>query len=237
VQVVDVAAANRGRTVYIAECLTCHGPKARGKDDNPDLIRSVVVLHDRYTSTIGPFLKKGHTMQSGRSSSVLTVAEVSDLTHFLHQRVADTLRSGPYSKVIDVLVGDAKAGQLYFDATCKSCHSATGDLAHIAARFDPPSLQQRFLFPRSGGFVRGSKTAAVTVTVTPANGAPINGSLILADDFNVSLRDASGQYHDFARTPSLKVEIHDPYDIHNQLLDKYTDRDIHNVVAYLATLK
>src|SRR3954471_24900731 len=82
VHVVDVAGADRGRTIYIAECITCHGPKARGKDDTADLVRSVEVLHDRYGSTLGPFLKKGHPMQSGHPSASLTTAQVADLAHF-----------------------------------------------------------------------------------------------------------------------------------------------------------
>ncbi len=242
VQVVDAVAADRGKTVYIAECITCHGQRARGKDDAPDLVRSVIVLHDRYGNSIGPFLKKGHRTQSGRPSANFTQAQVGDLAHFLHQRVADTLRSGPYSNVLDVLTGDAKAGASYFAGAgkCNACHSPTGDLAGIGAKYDPPSLQQRFLFPRAVGFVRGggvARTKPVTVTVTPESGAPTSGVLDKIDDFNVSLRDASGEYHSYARTSGLKVETHDPYAMHYELLDLYTDRNIHDVVAYLASLK
>lgn len=244
VQVVDTAAADRGRTTYIAECITCHGPKARGKDGGPDLVRSLVILHDRYGSTVGPFLKKGHPMQSGRQSAGLTQPQVQDLSHFLHQRVNDTLRSGPYSKVINVLTGDAKAGAAYFHGPgkCESCHAASGDLAAIASRYDPPTLQQRFLFPQSLGFgrrggVAGSRRLALTVTVTPPSGPAVTGLLLSLDDFNVSLRDDAGQYHAWKRTPDLKVEKHDPYAAHVALLDEISDKNIHDVVAYLETLK
>ncbi|MDQ6678556.1 MAG: cytochrome c [Acidobacteriota bacterium] len=242
VQVVDAAAADRGKSVYIAECITCHGQRARGKDDAADLVRSLVVLHDRYGSTLGPFLKSGHPMQSGRLSASLNQGQVGDLAHFLHQRVADTLRSGPYSKVINVLTGDAKAGAAYFSGAgkCISCHSVTGDLARVGAKYDPPALQQRFLFPRGVGFVRGggvAHTKPVMVTVIPPSGAPVTGVLDKLDDFNVSLRDAAGDYHSFTRTPELKVEKKDPYQAHYDLLELYTDRNIHDVVAYLASLK
>ncbi len=241
VQVVDTSAADRGRTIYIAECITCHGPKARGKDGGgADLVRSLVILHDRYGNTIGPFLAKGHSMQSGHQSASLTQPQIVDLSHFLHQRVADTLRSGPYSKVINVLTGDAKAGSAYFHGPgkCATCHAVNGDLAAIAKRYDPPTLQQRFLFPQSGAFGRrGRGTQPLTVTVTPPSGQPTTGVLLSLDDFDVSLRDSAGQYRSWARTPDLKIEKHDPYAAHEALLDQYTDKNIHDVVAYLETLK
>jgi mono/diheme cytochrome c family protein len=242
VQVVDPEAADRGKTVYIAECITCHGQKARGKDDAPDLVRSVVVLHDRYGSTIGPFLKKGHTTQSGRPSASFTAKQIDDLAHFLHQRVADTLRSGPYSKVINVLTGDPKAGASYFSGAgkCNTCHSPKGDLAGVGAKYDPPTLQQRFLFPRAIGFGRGggvAQTKPVMVTLTWPSGTSVTGVLDKIDDFNVSLRNSAGEYKSFERAPDVKVAKNDPYAAHYELLEVYTDKNIHDVVAYLATLK
>jgi cytochrome c oxidase cbb3-type subunit 3 len=249
-QIVDPAAADRGRTVYIAECITCHGPKARGAGDGvpenqkgPDLVRSLTVLHDRYGNQVGLFLKKGHPMQSGRASASLTTAEVADLSHFLHQKLNDTLRSGPYSQIQNVLTGDASAGAAYFNGAgkCSGCHSPTGDLAGIAKRFDPPTLQQQFVFPRGRGGRGGrgpvTPSRPVTVTVTAPSGAAVSGVLIALDDFNVSLRDSSGDYKSWKRTPGLKVETHDPYQAHIDLLDRYTDKNIHDVVAYLETLK
>ncbi|MEP6539360.1 MAG: cytochrome C [Bryobacteraceae bacterium] len=242
VHIVDPAGADRGRSVYVAECVTCHGQRARGKDDTADLVRSIVVLHDRYGSTIGPFLAKGHPLQSGRPSASLTTQQVADLAHFLHQRVADTLRSGPYSKVLNVLTGDAKAGAAYFSGAgkCSGCHSPTRDLAGIGAKYDPPTLQQRFLFPRAVGFARGGamvQSKPVMVTVTLRSGTKVAGVLDRIDDFNISLRDSEGQYRSFERTPEMKIDKQDPYAAHNELLDQYTDKNIHDVVAYLASLK
>lgn len=253
--VVDAAAADRGRSVYIQDCVTCHGPKARGAGDavpenqkGPDLVRSLTVLHDRYGNTIGPFLAKGHRMQSGRASASLTPAEVSDLSHFLHQKVGDTLRSGPYSQIQNVLTGDAAAGAAFFNGAgkCNSCHSPTGNLAGIAKKFDPPTLQQQFVFPQGGGGRGGrggrggppvTPTKPATVTVTPLSGPAVTGVLVHLDDFNVSLRDSAGLYKTWKRVPGLKVEKHDPYQAHIDLLDRYTDKNIHDVVSYLETLK
>jgi cytochrome c oxidase cbb3-type subunit III len=240
-QIVDVEAADRGRKTYNARCVACHGPKARGTGEGSDLVRSLTILHDRYGNEIGPFLRKGHPKQSSTTSASLTKTQIADLSHFLHQQLNDTLRSGPYSKVLNVLTGDPKAGAAYFNGagTCSTCHSPTGDLAGIASKYDPPTLQQRFLFPRMIGFGRRSIAVSkpVTVTVTPAGEPAVSGVLDKIDDFSVSLRDASGEYHSWKRTPDLKVEKNDPYAAHIELLDKYTDKDIHDVVAYLETMK
>ena len=248
--VVDDAGAERGKSVYIAECITCHGVKARGGDSSlprnqrgADLIRSLVVLRDRYGSRIGPFLAKGHPLQSGKSASSLKTEQVADLAHFLHQKVYNTLRSGPELQIQNVLTGDPKAGEVYFNGAgnCHTCHSPTGDLKGIGRKYDPPTLQSKFLFPRAVGFGRRGAAPVsarpVTVTVTQSNGEVVEGVLQTLDDFNVALRDAQGNYRSFKITPELKVVKHDPYAMHVTLLDKYTDKDMHDIVAYLESLK
>jgi len=247
---VDGEAAERGKSVYVAECITCHGNRARGGPDSlpppqrgADLVRSLVVLKDRYGATIAEFLKKGHPMQSGKPSASLDGPQVLDLAHFLHLKVNDTLRSGPFSEVINVLTGDAKAGAEYFNGAggCNKCHSVTGNLAGVGKKYDPPALQQKFLFPKSFSVGRGgrgvSSTKPVTLKVTPAGGKTVSGVLLYLDDFNVSLRDDAGEYHTWTRSSGLKVEKSDPYQAHIDLLDKYTDKNMHDIVAYLETLK
>lgn len=240
--IVDDEAANRGKTVYIAQCITCHGPRARGTESGPDMVRSLVVLKDRYGSTIGPYLAKGHPMQSGQPSSSLTKEQIDDLSHFLHQKVGDTLRTGPYNSVLNVLTGDPKAGKAFFDGAgkCASCHSATGDLAGIASKYDPPVLQLKTVFPQTVAFGKKSSPSTrkpVTVKITQPSGETVSGVLVSMDDFDVSLKDEAGQYRTFTRTPDLKVEKTDPYAGHVALLDQLTDKNIHDVVAYLETLK
>ncbi len=238
-QVVDEDAAARGKTVYIAQCITCHGTKARGGERGADLVRSLVVLHDRYGSTIGPYLAKGHP--EGKSLA-LTQDQIVDLSHFLHQQVGDTLRTGPFNSVLNVLVGDPKEGKAFFNGPgkCSQCHSTTGDLAHIASKYDPPVLQLKVVFPQTAAFGRRAATNSrkpVTVTVTSPSGESVTGVLDEIDDFSVSLHDDAGHYRSFQRGPGVKVEKHDPYAGHVALLDEYTDKDIHDVVAYLETFK
>ena len=248
--VVDDAGAERGKSVYIAECITCHGVKARGGDSSlprnqqgADLIRSLIVLRDRYGSGIGPFLAKGHPLQSGRPASALKAEQVADLAHFLHQKVYNTLRTGSELQIQNVLTGDPKAGAAYFNGAgkCNTCHSPTGDLKGIGRKYDPPTIQSKFLFPRSVGFGRRGAAPVtakpVTVTVTQSTGEVVEGVLQTLDDFNVVLRDAQGNYRSFKITPDMKVVKHDPYAMHIALLDQYTDKDMHDIVAYLESLK
>jgi cytochrome c oxidase cbb3-type subunit 3 len=248
---VDAEAADRGRRVWASECITCHGTQARGTDSGPNLVRSVLVLHDRFGSELGPFLKKGHKTQSGTPSAGLTDAQVVDLANFLRQRVNETLRQSPTFTVQNILTGDPAAGAAYFngDGKCTTCHSVTGDLAGIASRYPAPvDVQQRMLFPSGGrgGGQRGAAPAAapaapgrtaITVTLTPASGAPMSGVLVQKDDFFVTYRDASGTVHIVRRTPALKVTITDPLQAHHELLDRISDKNIHDLAAYLMTLK
>jgi mono/diheme cytochrome c family protein len=243
---VDAALADKGKTTWAAECINCHGTQARGTDNGPNLTRSLVVLRDRYGSELGPFLKKGHKMQSGGSATALADDQIVNLAHFLRQRVNDSFRGSPLFQAQNVLTGEAKAGEAYFkgEGKCATCHTATAlNLAGIGGRLEPIDIQQRFLFPGGGrGGARGrggpaSSASAVKVTVTPASGESVTGVLLQMDDFNVSLRDASGAYRTFKRGPGIKIVKDDPLAAHHALLDTITDKQMHDVVAYLETLK
>ena len=255
-QIVDPVAADRGRHLYATECVDCHGPTARGVDNQgPNLIRSEVVLHDRVGSELGPFLKKGHPMQSKASAASLTDSQIADLSHFLKQRVDDALKRQPMGDHINIITGDAAAGKAYFEGEgkCTTCHSLTGtqpgNLTGIGARFaDPVDLQQAMMFPsgrggRGGGRGAGRggpptpSTAPVMLTVTQAGGQAITGELVYLDDFDAQLRDSSGKLHSFTRTPTLKVVKTDPLQAHHELLDRMTDKTMHDLVVYLETVK
>ena len=230
-QRVDNAAADRGKLVYTQYCINCHGGTVKGTDRGPDLIRSAVVLRDRLGNGIGPAIRKGSEHQA-----TLTDAQVVDLSHFLHQRVESTASNRNARGTLNVVTGNAEAGRTYFNGAgkCSTCHSPTGDLAGIATRITPPiNLQQRFLFP---SLARGGPKQ-VEVTVTPSGGRPVSGALVRMDTFNVSLRDAAGEYQTIRRGPNVKVEVRDPLAMHHELLDQYTDADMHNILAYLETLK
>ena len=143
--VVDQAAHDRGRALWASHCIDCHGSQARGSDTGPNIIRTKVVNFDRSAvqagSVLGPFLKAGHPTQSQKPSASFTDEEVVALANFLRQRVNDTMRGSPLFTVGDIVIGDAKAGEAYFngEGACATCHNATSrNLAGISTRIAEP---------------------------------------------------------------------------------------------------
>jgi mono/diheme cytochrome c family protein len=233
----DDAAATRGRAVYAAQCINCHGSTAKGGPNGPDLIRSTSVLKDRLGSHLAPAMSAAAASNPSTASShtAATATQIVDLAHFLRERIEAITRNRGPTEPINVLTGNAEAGRAYFNGAgrCSTCHSVTGEFAgQISRMFDAVTLQQQFLFP---SLARSTKK--VEVTVTPISGAQVSGTLVRIDNFSVSLRDASGDYRTFTRVPGVKVEVRDPLAVHHELLDRYTDDNIHDVVTYLWTLK
>lgn len=247
-QVTDPAAADRGRTLYAAECVDCHGPTAHGSETGANLVRSNVVLKDHAGSELGPFLKKGHPLQSKKNSADLTPAQVADLSNFLTQRVDDALKRSPTG--INKVTGDVAAGKAFFngDGKCATCHALTEGAAHtlfaISAKYpDSVNLQQAMLFPggggRGGGRGGGGAPSAnpVTITVTAPGEPAVTGAIVQLDDFDVQLRDADGTIHKWSRIPALKVVKHDPLAAHHEVLGRLTNNNVHDLVVYLETVK
>lgn len=231
----DQAAAARGEKIFVATCGFCHGSNATGAE-GPNLIRSTLVLHDEKGELIGPFLHKGRPDRGMPAFPNLTDAQVYDVAEFLHERVEETTNRFGY-KIQNVNTGNAAEGKAYFDSHCSECHSPTGDLAHIASKVQPADLQALFLYPSQRISENGEKTTVPTeVTVTLPSGETISGTLKRVDDFNISMYDSSGMYHSWPRS-DVKVDIKDPLAAHRELLAKYSNADMHNILAYLETLK
>jgi len=227
-------AVERGQKQFVIQCGGCHGANARGDDNGPDLVRSEIVLDDEQGDLIGPLIRQGRP-GGGMPAFDLTDAQIRDLAAFLRERTQAAINRNAYP-LQNLLTGDAKAGQAYFNGAgrCNTCHSATGDLAGLANRFQPAQLQTRFLYPRGGR--GGGQPRPTTVTVLPRTGSAVSGTLEFIDDFTVGLRDADGYYRSFTRDLA-KVDIQDPLAAHVQLLRQYTDKNFHDVLAYLVTLK
>ena len=130
-----------------------------------------------------------------------------------------------------LLVGDAKAGQAYFNGAgkCNTCHSPTGDLKGVGSKYTPLPLTIAFLTPTTN--------KPVTVKVTPPSGPAVSGTLRYIDEFVVSLDDSNGEHRSWSRDTVKSVDVMDPLAPHRAMLIKYTDPDIRNLLAYLVTLK
>lgn len=236
----DPAAVNRGAKLFATNCGGCHGGNAKGGPGAPDLIRSVLVLDDEKGILIAPVLRQGRPDQ-GMPKPNLTEPQISDIVAWLHVQTYAADHRTTYT-FLDVVTGDPKKGEAYFNSTgtCNTCHSKTGDLKGISKKYEPFALQSRWLQPRSprGATPSDSPRSAIKVTVTLPSGESVSGTLDHIDDFNVSLYDSSNEYHSFARDGATpKVDIRDPLSAHRELLAHYTDADIHNVTAFLVTLK
>src|SRR6266542_808168 len=217
----DPAAVERGQKEYVTACGFCHGSSATGGQGGPDLIRSVLVLDDENGKQLGEFLKVGRP-DKGMPKFNLTDSQMSDIATFLHSRIAAASNRGAY-RILDILTGDAKAGEAYFNGAgrCNACHSVTGDLKGIGSKYDPTTLQGRIIMPRGRGGFRGrvgppqTEANPVMVTVTLTSGQAFTGELIRVTDFDVTLRDSSGQIQSWLRNGDTpKVEVNDPLKPH-----------------------
>lgn len=226
----EPAAVDRGAKVFVTYCAGCHGPAGKGGPGAPDLIRSVLVLDDEKGILIGPVIREGRP-DKGMPKLGLTEPQIADVVAWLHVRTYAAGHRGTYT-FQNIVTGDPQKGEAYFNTTCSGCHSASKDLAGVGKKYDPLSLQSKWLAPRTG---RDDKRQ---VSVTLPSGQTFTGTLDFIDDFTVSLHDAKGQFHSFARNGTAPtVSITDPMQTHAELLHKYSDSDIHNVTAYLVTLK
>lgn len=237
----DAAAVARGQKLYVPSCGFCHGADAAGKS-GPDLIRSPLALRDEGGNLLGPVIHDGRPDRGMPPFPNLTKAQIADISEFLHARKQATANRFAYI-IKGLLTGDAEAGQAYFNGAgqCSTCHSVTGDLAGVATRFQPVDLQRQFLSPGPSVMDQflGRKAKPLPpskVTVTLPSGETVAGTLVHMDEFNVELRDGAGWHRSYA-LDGAKAQVDDPLRFHKEQLAKYTDTDMHNLLAYLETLK
>jgi cytochrome c oxidase cbb3-type subunit 3 len=232
-----------GETLFQAQCGFCHGRDATGGAAGPDLTDSELVAKDRGGSTIIPVIRTGRP-DRGMPAFPLPNRDLKLLVDYIHARkTAVDKNPGRRRKVsvADLSTGSADAGRQYFNGAggCAACHSPTGDLAGVGARYRGLALLQRFLNPTSGNAAvapgEKPKPNPATVTVTLPSGETISGPLVFRDEFTIALRDAGGWFRSWPRS-SVTVAIEDPLQAHADQLGKYTDDDVHNLFAYLQTL-
>jgi cytochrome c oxidase cbb3-type subunit III len=252
----DPALVARGRSTYDTECRFCHGADLRGGErGGSNLLRSPLVLNDREGESMQTALQGSH--KDRLSAAGISSDDMKALAAYIHSVLALAPGQGapPAGPAVElkVLVGDAAAGQRFFAAKCASCHSVTGDLKGIGAQdLGPAQLQNLWIAGgRGAGSGRGGRGAGpgaqappmttrreTTVVVTMPTGQKYEGRLERIDDFIVTLTQADGTPRSFRRNGDVpKVDVRDPLEAHRNLLPVYTDKDIHDVTAYLAGVK
>jgi cytochrome c oxidase cbb3-type subunit 3 len=228
----DMAAVERGRVQFKSSCGFCHADDATG-NRAPDLIRSALLSHDVNGDMLAPVIKNGRPEKDMPAFSTLSDKTIADMVAFLHKQAYDAMHSAgvpndyPLAKL---LTGNAADGKAYFNGAggCSGCHSPIGDLAGVAKRYGPVALQQRFLYPSRG--------VKITATVTLRDGRKMEGVVVHGDEFEIAITGADGWYHSWKRS-EVNVVIHDPMAAHQALMEKYTDKDMHDLFAYLETLQ
>jgi cytochrome c oxidase cbb3-type subunit 3 len=230
----DKPQVKQGAATYQQNCAACHGATARG-GEAPNLIDSYLVRHDKNGDLIAGVLQNGRQDRGMPAFPALGSAQIASLVAFLHARIEVTnsrSATGPAGGYVlnALLTGDVAAGRRYFETTgkCSRCHSTQGDLAGIAGKYPPAELEARFLSPHAGAV-----TAIITVR---ASRQAVRGRLLHRDPFFVAIVDESGRYRSWP-IEKVKIEIHDPLEVHRELLRHYKNKDIHDVLAYLETLK
>ena len=250
----DAAVLARGKGLYGANCAACHGIDLRGgQQGGPNLLRSQTLLSDKAGELVIPIVRGGRPTPPAGMPPMPAFPfpddDIKSIAEYLHSVLGLAGRQGrpPVDETVPperVLIGDAAAGQTFFNAKCGSCHSISGDLQHIASRVaDPRELQNLWLSGGGGGGRggrggRGGEGRPVIVTVTPASGARVEGRLARIDDFVVSLIQEDGTRRTFVRSGAEpKVELRDPSAAHRNLVPALADKDMHDVTAYLWTMK
>ena len=222
----DKAAATRGAPLFGENCGACHGKDARGAI-GPSLITSDLVLADEHGQQLAAFLKKGRPEKGMPAFPTLPDQQMIDITEFLHLQVENVANRGSY-KMLNILVGNAPKGKTYVEAHCMSCHTAE-TFAHLASKFrSPEQLQRNWIWPARHG--------KMTAKVRTSEGT-ISGWLKQISDFRITLVDGSGEAHTIDRGPGVDVQINDQLAGHQEIVMTLTNDDMHNVTAYLETLK
>jgi len=220
----------KGRAVFMRDCSFCHGRDAGGGESGPDLTRSKLVTQDVDGDKIGPVVRNGRP-DKGMPPFNFSDAEIGSLLAFIHTQQKNGAAEEGGRKGVDVAdlqTGNVEAGKQYFNSAggCATCHSPTADLAGIASRYEGLALEEQMLYP---------KNAKSKVTVVRA-GQTVTGTLEYLDEFTVGLIDPTGVYRSW-RIADVQYKVDAPVKAHVELFSKYTDADIHNLMAYLQTLR
>lgn len=220
-----------GAGLFQQNCAFCHGRDAAGGETGPDLTASQLVEQDVHGSKIGAVIRNGRP-EKGMPAFSLPDPNIEALVAFIHSQATKAKSQVGGRRGVDISdlqTGNADKGKAYFNGAggCSGCHSPSGDLAGVASRYRGLKLEERLLYPED---------APVRATISLPSGQTVSGRLAYRDEFTIGIRDSDGWYRAW-RTSDVTFSIDDPAEAHVKLLAKYSDDDIHNLMAYLQTLK
>ena len=229
----------KGQSLFATQCAFCHGRDAAGGETGPDLTSSELVEKDVNGNEIGPVVRSGR-IDKGMPPFNLSDSDLAAVVAFIHdQKTKVDSKQGRRRTVQaeDLQTGNAEEGKQYFNAAggCAKCHSASGDLAGVASRFRGLALLERLLYPW-GRRAGPSSPSPATVMVTMPSGETVTGKLAYHDEFVIGLVDSSGWYRSWFKS-HVKFKVNNPLEAHSEQLGKYTEETMHNVLAYLQTLR
>jgi len=229
-----------GRLRFGAQCGFCHGRDSAGGTGGSDLTRSELVAADVAGDRILPVVRNGRP-DGGMPAFDLSDDDLDAIVAFIHQQKANAASATGGRRAVaiaDLTTGNAETGKRYFDNACPTCHSVTGDLAGIGTRLQGLELLRRMLYPGSegGGCCTSGGANDRTVTVTTRAGQAVTGTLVHRDEFFIALTDRSGWYRSWP-TNQVDFRVDDPLQAHVDQLGTYTDDAMHDVLAYLQTLR
>lgn len=240
-----------GQKIFEENCAACHGGGAAGGPGGaPSLLRSPIATANDGGKTLRAFLAIGRP-EKGMPPFPMSSEQAVNLSAAL-QKIASAAASarngGRKTDPASVLVGDAERGKAFFNGDvgkCSSCHavaeaqaSPATNLAHIATTYPEPKLLQNRMVLNRSFFWSPSLGKDVTATIIHRDGRKLSGYLTSISDFKVVIRDEQGAETTIPRKGGEpRVDLTDRLQHHLDLLDRYQDNDIHDLTAYLATLK
>ncbi len=227
----------QGSALFRQDCSFCHGRDAGGGESGPDLTRSKLVAADVDGDKIGPVVRNGRP-DKGMPPFDRSDQQIASLVAFIHtqQNLALASASGRRGSggrkgvdASDLQTGNVEAGKQYFNGAGGCCSLPFADRRSGWTRIAlqrPGTRRNRCSIPDTRSRKSQSHSRLVRRSMELWN---IWMSLRLGSSIPRAPIDHGG--------PAMcTFKVDTALDAHVELFSKYTDADVHNLMAYLQTL-